>query len=558
MRVNIEDRLFFAAQKISRRFFVQALAATAFVSAVALSSPFAAANPPAQPNGQVVVGISQEITVFNPLISSIEVDHGVWWNIYDPLWAVDDKGELVPRLAAKIPTVENGGISADGLTWHVVLRDDVFWHDGEPFTAEDVKYTLELINSPDFNARTRQGHEYVRDIEVLNDHEIRWQMSEVYAPYVSQLSSTFIAPKHILEKDEDPNRSSLSLKPIGTGPFKLKERVSGDRVTLVANENYYGDGPYLEELVFKYIPDLNALYSQFRTGQIDVVGIRGIPHNFYDEIKSVDGLTVIPAPLASIEGIAINHEHPALKEKAVREALYHAINKEAIVDLLYFGLPEPTESYLPKTSWAYNANLPKQNFDKELAKQILEEAGWQVGADGVREKDGVRLAFTISSTSGDELRAQTQQLIQQDWKDIGVALDINNMPAAVVWGDFWFKSQFDTVLVAVNYMTGNDPDTSYRFHSGAIQAKGGRGSNVSQYQSDVADELLEKGQRTMDQEERKKIYNDLQELLREDLVFLPLYQMVHVKGHKDNLVGYAPNVNVLSNAWNAGVWYWDE
>jgi|SRR5690625_4260569 len=558
MRFNFKTKGLFSVQRVTRRFFVQAVAASCLVAAAAMYSPLSVANPPASPKGQVVVGLSQEPTVFHPLISSIEVDHGVWWNVYDPLWAADENGEFIPKLAVEVPSVENGGVSEDGRTWHVKLRDDVVWHDGTPFTAEDVKYTLELINNPEFNARTRQGHEYVQDIEIINDHEIRWTMSEVYAPYVSQLSSTFITPKHILEKDEDINRSSLSRQPIGTGPFKFKERVSGDRVTLVANEDYFGDGPYLEELVFKYIPDLNALYSQFRTGQIDMVGIRGIPHNFYDEIKEVEGLTVLPVPIASIEGVAINHGHPILKEKAVRHALYHAINKEAIAELLYFGLPELTESYLPKTSWAYNPDLPEHTFDKELAKQILEEAGWKVGADGIREKDGERLAFTISTTSGDELRAQTQQLIQQDWKDIGVDLSINNMPAAVVWGDFWFKSEFDSVLVSVNYMTGNDPDTTYRFHSNAIQAQGGSGSNVGQYINEDVDDLLERGQRSMDLEERKEIYQEMQEIMRDDLVILPLYQMVRVKGHKDGLNGFAPNVNVLSNAWNAGSWYWDE
>ncbi|TGV05637.1 peptide ABC transporter substrate-binding protein, partial [Alcaligenaceae bacterium 429] len=167
-------------------------------------------------------------------------------------------------------------------------------------------------------------------------------------------------------------------------------------------------------------------------------------------------------------------------------------------------------------------------------------------------------SFIVATTSGNELRAQTQQLIQQDWKNIGVELKINNMPAAVMWGDHWFKSQFESVLVSVNYMTGNDPDANYRFNSRAIPAQGGSGSNVGQYKNPEADALLEKGRKTMELEGRKKIYHDLQHVLREDLVILPLYQTVHVEGTKKGLEGFTPNVNVLSNAWNAGSWYWDK
>ncbi len=136
----------------------------------------ASAKPPAQPTGQVVVGISQEPTVFNPLMLHIEVDEGVYFNIFSPLWSVAPDGSLVPELAAEVPTVANGGLSEDGLNWRVKLRDNVKWHDGEPFTAEDVKYTLDLINNPDFRAGRRAGHELVRDIKVVSPTEITWRM----------------------------------------------------------------------------------------------------------------------------------------------------------------------------------------------------------------------------------------------------------------------------------------------------------------------------------------------------------------------------------------------
>jgi len=128
-------------------------------------------RPPAKPTGQVIVGLSQEPTVFNPLLPHIEVDQGVHWNLFSPLWGVDDKGNFIPQLAAEIPSVENGGISEDGLTWKVKLRPGVTWHDGAPFTADDVKFTLELINNPHFRAYSRNGHQLVSDIQVTSPTE---------------------------------------------------------------------------------------------------------------------------------------------------------------------------------------------------------------------------------------------------------------------------------------------------------------------------------------------------------------------------------------------------
>jgi peptide/nickel transport system substrate-binding protein len=141
-----------------------------------------AATPPAKPTGQAVIGLSQEPTVFHPLMLHIEVDEAVYFNLFSPLWQVDPQGNLVPDLVTEIPTVENGGISPDGLNWRIKLRPDVKWHDGTPFTAEDVKFNIELINNPDFRAGRRAGHELVRGIKVVSPTELTWRMEKAYAP----------------------------------------------------------------------------------------------------------------------------------------------------------------------------------------------------------------------------------------------------------------------------------------------------------------------------------------------------------------------------------------
>ncbi|HWK44481.1 MAG TPA: peptide ABC transporter substrate-binding protein [Stellaceae bacterium] len=525
--------------------------------AALLSARFAAAaQPSAKPAGQVIVGLSQEPTVFNPLMPAIEVDQGVWWSLFNPLWGVDPQGNFTPQLAREVPSIENGGVSKDGLVWKLRLREGVTWHDGTPFTAEDVKFTLDLINTPGFRAGSRQGHNLLRDVTVTGPHEITWRMERAYSPYVSLLAWVFIVPKHLLGTADDPNTAPFNNAPVGTGPFRWSERVPGDHITLVANERYFGEGPRLERVVFKYIPDLTALYTQFRTGQIDHASIDGILANFYDEAKSLKGRVISVNPSIGLESIAPNHGFPILGEKAVRQALYAGMNKQAIIDVIYYGLPKPAESFLPPEAWAFDAGLPAHRHDPVQANEILDKAGWLRGSRGIRERDGKPLEFALSTTSGNPLREQVQQLLMQDWQQIGVSMTINNKPAAVMWGDFWVKSQFQAALVGSTFMTGNDPDCSYRFNSAAIPAKGGSGSNTYQYVNPEVDRLLQQGQTSFDKAERKAIYQKVQQAVRDDLAILPIYRPSPVEGFKEGLMGYQPNVNVRSNCWNIETWYW--
>lgn len=513
-------------------------------------------NPPNQPVGQVIAALSQEPTVFHPLMAGLEVDQGVWWQVFSPLWFIDPEGKFVPDLAREVPTIENGGLSADGQTWKIKLRNNVKWHDGAPFTADDVKFSLELNNNPDFRARSRVGHNLVKDITIVAPDEIHWRMEAPFSPYISILSLTFIVPKHILEKSSDPNSSPFHNAPVGTGPFRWGERVPGDHIQLNANAGYHGKGPYLGRVVFKYIPDLTVLYTQFRTGQVDYTGLQGILPNFVQEAKTLKARKIFVSSTSSVEHIAPNLEFGPFADRAVREALYFGINKQAIIDTLYYGLPTQTETFVPQQAWSFQQGLSQHKYDPAKANALLDAAGWLRGSSGVREKGGVKLEFTNSTTSGNAVREQTQQLLIQDWRALGAVMRVNNMPAAVVWGDYYSQSKFNSVMVSVPFLVGSDPDVASRFSSDAIPAKGGRGSNVYQYQNPKADLLLSEGVKQFDLAKRRLIYGDLQKLVRNDLVILPLFQVCIAEGVKEGLKGFRPNINTSVNTWNIREWYW--
>jgi len=545
--------------RLSRREALRMLAGTGAVTALGplVRSGAARAAEVPRRGGQVVVGLSQEPTVFNPLRPHIEVDRGVHFGIFDSLWRTDERAQFVPNLAVEIPSVKNGGIAKNGLEYTFRLKKGVAWHDGKPFTSRDVKFTWELVTSPKFGAFTKVGFDAVASMETPDESTVRVRLKEPFAPFLTAWGDAWIVPAHLLESVPDPNTAEFNTRsPIGTGPFKFGSRVAGDHLVLVANPDYHGGPPYLERVIFKYIPDLTVLYTQFKTGAIDVTGLQGISAEFYAEAKGLPGVTLHLHHSPSVEYIYFNYGKPWFKERPVRQALYHATDKRAIIEQVYYGVPKPVEGYLPSTSWAYNADLPKHEYNPEKAKQILDEAGWRPGPDGVRTKGGVRLGFTNSTTSGNKLREQAQALLQQNWREVGVDMQISNMPAAVIWGEFYVKSKFDSLMVGIQASVGDDPDCLNRIHSKYIAAETGSGRNVSQYKHPQVDRLLEDGVREVDRARRRAIYLKVQEVLRADLAYLPIFSYVRIEGVKEGLLNYKPNSNVLHNTWNMYEWGW--
>jgi len=541
----------------SRRQTLKFLGTAAGLSAASMSEVLTSKAFAQQvPKGQVIIGHSQEPTVLNPHLLHIEVDDGIHYAIFNPLFNIDTKGNFFPVLAKEVPTVANGGISADGLNWKITLRDDVKWHDGRPFTAEDVKFTLELLVDKEFRSWRTTGHEHVRDLTVVSPSEITWRMAKPFAPYFSILASTFIVPKHAFDGVADKNTAPFNNAPIGTGAFKFKTRVAGSYIELEANPDYFGEGPYLERIIYRYIPDLTVLYTQFKSGEIDVTGIQAITADHYDEAKDLPGKRVEVAYASTVECFGLNLSKPWFKELPVREALYHALDKATIIDAIYYGLPKPSESYLPSQFPWYHPDLPRHEYNLEKARALLDAAGWKPGRDGVRQKNGVRLSFSNSTTSGNHLREQAQQFVQQSFRDIGVEMTIRNLPAAVMWGEYWMMSQYDTCFVGATYVAGSDPDASDYFHSSSIGMKGGSGQNTFVYESKVVDDLFEEGGRVFELDARRAIYRKVQETIRKDLPMLPLFQYAIAFGHQANLQGFAPNVNNRIETWNVNQWRW--
>jgi peptide/nickel transport system substrate-binding protein len=515
----------------------------------------APAAPPPQRGGQVIVGFSQEPQNFNPIMPWIEVQRGIHMDLYDALWRLDPNGKLVPNLAAEIPTVANGGISGGGLAFTIKLRRDAKWHDGQPVLARDVVFTWQTLMNPKVTAYSTVGYDQIAGMEAPDDYTVKFSLKEPYAPIMAVLSDMYVVPEHILAKSPDINKDEFNTKkPIGSGAFKFMEWVAGDHITVEANRAYHGPGPYLDRLVYKYIPDLTVMFTQFKTGEIDVTGIQGIPVDLYPEAKKISNARVLVSSGTTYESVALNFLNPLFQDRRVRQALYFGMDKKPILEKIFLNLVQEAETYVPPLSWAYNPRVKgAHKYDPERAKELLDRAGWKTGGDGIRVKGGQRLSFDNSTTSGNKVREQIQQVLQQQWRQIGVEMKISNMPASVLFGDFYRLSKFQTVLIGI--AMGPDPDHTFRLHSKYIPVKGGKGRNAIAYENPEVDRLLDAGVREIDQEKRKRIYQKLQEVLVIDLPHLPIYHYVGITGLKPSLQGYVPNLNVVESSWNSNQWW---
>jgi peptide/nickel transport system substrate-binding protein len=505
--------------------------------------------------GTIILGVTQEATNFNPLLYvNTGVETIVEVAVFDSPWTINEKGEFIPNLATEIPSAENGGISADGLEWTIKLREGVKWHDGQPFTAKDVVFTYNTIMNPKIAIRSRAGHDQVAEISAPDDHTVKIKLKQQFVPYLVAWQKTSIIPEHLLKDVPDMNTAEFNAKPIGTGPFKFKTRAAGDYIEYEPNTEYHGDGPHVATYIQKFVPDQQVLFAQFQTGQVNIIDLQGIPPELYARAKALPGKHVFPSPSPFVEFIYFNCAKPQFTDKRVRQALYLAMDKEALISKVYLGIPKRTLGYLPSEHWAYNSTLKDPGYDPEKAAAMLDEAGWKVGADGIREKDGVKLAFTISTTAGNKSRERGQQLFQQNLKQIGVDMTLNNMPASVVWGDYTVKSQFDTLMVAWDPLLYPDPDYSARIGSTMIPAKGGSGANYVQYENKEVDALSAQGLVETNMDKRKEIYHKIHAILFEDLPMAPLFAYSTICANDVTVKGYDVNSYHASNAWNCNTW----
>ena len=522
----------------------------------------------------VTMGIYQEPETLNTYIGVQTVITYVHKPFAEYLIDVNDKGEYVPVLVSEVPSVANGGVSEDGLTITYKLKKGVKWSDGQPFTSADVKFTWEALVNPKNLVKSRSGYELIESVETPDDHTAVVKYKEYYAPYLTRFAP--VLPKHILGELENMNDAPYNRMPVGTGPFRVTEWVSGDHITMEKNPHYReADKVRIDKLFFKIIPSREVGIAQIQAGDID--GVWDLIEAQIPMMEKNPEISLCLSNALVSERLIMNHSspvapnngnpdfpHPILADLRVRQAIEYAVDKNTIIDKLLYGKARPGTTEIPD-GWAHNPDVKPTEYDPEKAKQLLEEAGWKPGPDGIRQKDGTRLRLKITTTTGNKLREMVQQVLLAQMKAVGIEFYIENVPSSVLFGS-WSndadrkKGRYDILMYTTG--PGIDPHQQYEgyFHSKNIptEANGGSGYNYTRHRDAELDKWLDLAGKAPSLEKRAEAYRKAQARVAEIVPHIYLYRRVNVHAFRNNIKGWIPNgygiIDVVAT-WNVADWY---
>ena len=506
------------------------------------------AGTPAE-GGTVVVGLSYEPDIMD--VYSTHMMGDVTATFIEGLAYPDENMEWQPWLATEIPTVDNGGIvlhddNTMDVTWH--LREGVKWHDGEPFTSADVKFTWEALCNPDWNAESKGDAAYVDSIDCPNDYTVVCHFNRQTPDFMQSLFTFGIFPKHICEGLDmnDPN-NAYHLNPIGTGPFKFKEWKHGEYIEVVKNEDYWGEPAHLDSIVFRFITDENTRISQLKSGEIDFA--YGLSFQNYEEYANVEGTTTITQSMNSWRYLDFNCEVPGLDDANVRHAISCAIDRQSIVDKLFNGIP--TVWYQPWMStdpYHVDGFVSEWAYDPEKAAQILDDAGWVLNADGVREKDGVTLDFEISCKTGSAVDEAIELVVIDALGKLGIKVTANNAAASTFTANM-YEGKYE--LGCGGYITPPGATRSMMYSStGAL--------NRGHWYNDEFDKLSHQIDVEMDDAARKELVAQALEVFDEGLPQLVLFNNAEVIVMNSKLKGVNLNPSNFTHFMNAQTWYLEQ
>ncbi|MDD2499828.1 MAG: peptide-binding protein [Geobacter sp.] len=468
------------------------------------------AAPPAY-GDTLVEGTIGEASTLIPILASDSASHGVAGLIYNGLIKYDKDLKIVGDLA------ESYQVSPDGLAITFKLRKNVTWHDGKPFTSRDVLYTYRVIIDPKTPTAYSEDFKQVAAVTTPDAFTVVVHYAKPYAPALASWGVA-ILPSHLLE-GQDITKSPLARKPVGTGPFRFKEWVAGQKVVLEANKEYFEGRPYLDRYVYRMIPDTSTMYMELKAGGVDQMGLTPVQFaRQTDTPRFKAAFNKYRYPSNGYLYLGYNLRHPLFKDVRVRRAMTAAINKDELIQGVLFGMGQKADGPMIPGRWAHNPQIKDIQFNPEYARQLLAEAGWKAGSDGFLQKDGKPLRFTILTNQGNQQRLMTAQIIQQRLKQVGVDVRIRIVEWAAFLKEFIDKGNFEVVLLA--WMTSQDPDMYDIWHSS--KTKPGE-LNFIGYNNPEVDRLLEEGRSTFDIEKRKKAYYRIQDILAEEQPYTFLY-----------------------------------
>lgn len=505
--------------------------ATPSASASASPSDSPSASPANQPKdgGTLTISTFSDIVSVNPIFindtSSGDIDALVFAKLYD----LNRQNELTVEpwsIAAELPKV-----SSDNLTYSIKLKNTVKWSDGQPLTAEDVKFTYDTIRNEKVGAPGISQFDKIESITVVDDYSLDIKLKQVYAPFQFALFSS-IVPAHVLkdvpaEKLKEDKYGVDPARTVTSGPWMFSEWKTGQYITLNKNPNYWGEKkPHIDKIIYKIYADQNTEVQALMKGDVQMT--EAIPLTQIEAVKKTDNLNVILAPGPQYEYIQFNFKdenfpdkYSPFKSQKTRQAIAYALNRQGMVDNVLKGSAGLMNTPFLPGSWADpGADATNYAYDPEKAKALLAEDGWTAGKDGVLEKDGHRFSFELQYNAGNSRREQVSAIIQENLKEVGIEVLPKGMDFATWIDQNITPGKFPAILLAWS-LNNPDPDAESIFSSKYFPPAG---QNGGWYVNKEVDDLWVKGQLVVDQAERAKIYHEIGKQLSVDLPYVFLYQ----------------------------------
>ncbi len=465
-------------------------------------------------------GLIGSFTNSNPLYATGNVDLSVSRLIYSGLFTVNGQGAIEPLLA------DSYKLDNSGKQYTVKLRQNVFWHDGQPFNADDVLFTYQTIQDPDSKSPLLNSWKSVK-VQKIDDYTVLFKLPNVYSAFPYSLVNG-IVPEHILATKPVENlRSNLfnTINAVGTGPFKLQDLVVSDpsdaqkrseKVVLTKNEGYFLQKPLISGVIIRTYRDQAIMEKAFDQNIIQVM----VNPSQKLSIKDDQDVRQYSRPLMSAVMIFMNNSHSILKDSKVRQALGLATDTNGVREGLDFEAI-PVDSPFLSSQYSYSSKLVQPKYDLQKANKLLDQAGWKVGPSGIRQKAGQDLRLRVFSQNSNEYSSVLSK-VQEDWRQAGVEVEAFLQDEEDIQLGAIARHDYDVLIYGISI--GFDPDIYPYWHSSQIQTSSGLGLNLSEYKNQKADDSLEAGRTRSDPKLRKIKYQPFLKSWAKDLPAIGLYQ----------------------------------
>ncbi len=532
--------------------------------------------------GSLVVSIPEEPDSLNFSLTTSQSAQWILSTIDARLIRLTEANEYEPRLLREVPTLENGGISEDGLTYTIRFLPNITWSNGEPVDARDFEFTWRTLTHTDYPAAALRGWSLIEDVTVSGDDlSAVIRLRNPSAEFINRVlaggsgeSAGFLLPRHLLEDvpvEEIPAHQYGASEHVGAGPFQVVEWEHGEHLTVERNDGYWGEPPLLDRIVFRFTESPRDAIAQVTTGDVDIAV--NLPEtSLLDAIESDETQALVTPRAGAVKTYAFNlhdpnnpdHPHPIFDDISVRQAIAIGFDRWDVVRTMLLDQSEVPGSPLSNTLWE-NERLNPPPYDPDRAEALLESAGWTMGDDGYRVRHGQRLSFTITTTAGDDPEAVLRQRVQdafiEDMAEIGVHVEPQNYEREYLYGTeeqpgVLPSRSFDMVDIPWNDRTTLDMFIERVSEAFIPSPSFPEGANLMGYANEKVNRLLREQSVTLEPVERAELLNDVQEVVMEDHPVILVYDHIEIDVARNYVHGLRPGP-VSGLWWNVEEWWID-